>query len=192
MLRKLQPKRVIEVGSGYSSAPALLFDTNQLFMDGSVEYHLIEPHPAGLRRMIKKPDRVAIHEQPVQSVDLALFETLAANDLLFIDSSHISKAGSDVNQILFKILPRLREGVVVHFHDILFPFEYPESWVMRRYLWNKNYLLKAFLQYNQCCKVTYVNDFVARFHAEVLRNLMPLCMKNTGESIYLIRSPSTA
>jgi hypothetical protein len=124
-------------------------------------------------------------------VDPRLIEQLTANDILFIDSSHVSKAGSDVNHIVFELLPRVQAGVLVHFHDVLYPFEYPKEWFKLGVSWNEPYLLRAFLQYNDQFAIMFWNDFVMRFHADTIQQLMPLCLCRpsfgVGGSLWLRR-----
>ena len=96
----------------------------------------------------------------VQNVKLIEFEKLEPNDLLFIDSSHISKIGSDLNYLLFEVLPSLKPGVIIHFHDILYPFEYPYEWIEKGIYWNEAYLLKAFLMHNKNYEILLFNDTV--------------------------------
>jgi hypothetical protein len=114
-------------------------------------------------------------ETPIQHVDMSVVDRLVANDILFVDSSHVSKAGSDVNHILFELLPRLSPGVLVHFHDVLYPFEYPKEWFDLGISWNEVYALRAFLQYNCQFSIRFWNDFMMTFHADEIRRLMPLC-----------------
>ena len=120
-----------------------------------------------------------------------MVDQLAANDILFIDSSHVSKAGSDVNHILFELLPRLAPGVFVHFHDVLYPFEYPREWFELGISWNEPYILRAFLQYNTQFPIRFWNDFMMKFHAEAIQKLMPLCADppafGVGGSLWLQR-----
>jgi predicted O-methyltransferase YrrM len=129
-IRHFKPKRIIEIGSGFSSA--VMLDTRERFAEGEMELTFIEPYPERLLSLINEKDRKStkIIEKPVQSVDLSLFGQLEKNDILFVDSTHVSKAGSDVNFILFQILPLLKKGVLVHFHDVFYPFEYPREWVL--------------------------------------------------------------
>lgn len=119
MLRHFEPRNVIEVGSGFSSAAML--DVNDAFLDRSVGFTFIEPDPDRLLGLLTREDqrRHTIRAQQVQEIALEVFEALDAGDLLFIDSSHVAKAGSDLCYIVFEILPRLRPGVIVHFHDNL-------------------------------------------------------------------------
>ena len=187
MIRFAQPKRIIEIGSGFSSFAML--DTNELFFDGRIRLTFIEPHGDRLRSRLKDNDLgvAEIISRRVQDVELARFDELGAGDILFVDSSHVSKAGSDVNHILFEILPRLSQGVLVHFHDMFYPFEYPQDWFARGDFWNEDYILRAFLQYNSAFKIRIWNQFLGTFHAEKLRESMPLCMKNIGGSLWLQR-----
>jgi hypothetical protein len=98
----------------------------------------------------------------VQEVPLALFETLEAGDLLFIDSSHVSKTGSDVNHLMFEVLPRLAPGVHVHFHDIFLPFDYPRSWVLDLGIyWNEQYVLRALLTLSRGFRVTFGSTYAS-------------------------------
>jgi predicted O-methyltransferase YrrM len=185
MIRHLRPTRIVEVGSGYSSAAIL--DTNELFFENSIRCTFIDPQPQLVRSLLRDDDleRIRIVEDEVQDVDLEMFDGLGANDILFIDSSHVSKVGSDVNHIFFNILPRLHSGVFIHFHDIFYPFEYPLDWVYEGRAWNEAYLLRAFLQYNQQFEIQLFNTFIDWFHKEKYFSEMPLVQKNTGGSIWL-------
>lgn len=185
MIRHLKPKRIIEVGSGFSSCMTL--DTNELFFGGSITTTFIEPYPELLMSLIKNMDKNTIKIIPtrLQDVDLSEFEALQANDILFIDSTHVSKINSDVNRIFFDILPRLSSGVHIHFHDIFYPFEYPKSWVYEGRAWNEMYVLRAFLQNNSAFRVVLMNTFMEHFHESLFQKKMPLCLKNTGGSIWI-------
>lgn len=185
MIRHLRPRRIVEVGSGYSSGAIL--DTNELFFDNSIECTFVEPWPQLLRSLLKNDDleRVKIHEQKLQDVDLGLFEKFAANDIFFVDSSHVSKIDSDVNHILFRILPMLPSGAFIHFHDIFYPFEYPLEWISEGRAWNETYLLRAFLQYNDRFQIQLWNTYLGVFHKDKYFRDMPLVQKNTGGSIWL-------
>ncbi len=184
LLRHLRPKRFIEVGSGFSSCVVL--DTNEHFLERSIACTFIEPYPRLLLSLVGE-QRIALVEQKVQEVDLALFDTLEAGDVLFIDSSHVSKAYSDINHILFRVLPRLRPGVWVHFHDIFYPFEYPEAWLRRGVSWNEAYLLRAYLMDNAAYRVRFFNDYVGKKHHAAVANAMPGFLKNPGGGLWLER-----
>jgi hypothetical protein len=110
---------------------------------------------------------------------------LEANDILFIDSSHVSKAGSDVNHLFFTVLPRLKPGVLVHVHDVFYPFEYPLGWLRQGRAWNELYLLRAFLQYNTAFEMLFFNSFLWKHHKEQLAAKLPRMATNPGGSIWL-------
>jgi predicted O-methyltransferase YrrM len=185
MIRHLRPRRIVEVGSGYSSC--VMLDTNELFFDNSIACTFIDPYPQLLRDLIRESDhtRIRILGKQVQHVDDAVFRELEPSDILFIDSSHLAKTGSDVNYLVFKVLPLLREGVYIHFHDVFYPFEYPREWVYEGRAWNEVYLLRAFMQYNRAFQIQFFTSFLIHKHREVFESLMPLCLKCPGGNLWL-------
>ena len=174
ILRFFKPKRVIEIGSGFSSAEML--DVSDRFLGGTVSFTFIEPFPDRLYGLLSERDRkvCTVEIKPVQEVDLGLFSSLEENDILFVDSSHVAKTNSDVLYILFRIMPVLKKGVIVHFHDIPWPFEYPQRWIEGGRAWNEAYFLRAFLQYNHAFEIVYFNSFVAEHHRNRLAERLPL------------------
>ncbi len=184
IMRALKPKRIVEVGSGYSSA--LLLDVNQRFFQNSIELTFVEPYPERLNKLINESDRrsATIMVDFVQSVSLDVFKELDAGDILFIDSSHVVKTGSDVHFLLFEILPILKSGVYIHFHDVFYPFEYPKQWVFEGKNWNEDYFLKAFLMYNHDFTICLFADYLHKYHAHAFEK-MPLCYKNTGGNLWI-------
>ncbi len=185
MLRHFKPKRVIEIGSGFSSA--VMLDTNDSFLEKSVQFTFIEPYPERLYSLFNAVDRQnqRVIIDSIQNVDLQLFETLESGDILFVDSSHVVKVGSDVAHIMFEILPRLKPGVIIHFHDIFYSFEYPKSWVEMGFAWNEAYVLRAFLQFNPAFDVLYFNSFMGQVYPTDLEQCLPRCLDNTGGSIWI-------
>jgi hypothetical protein len=170
MIRYFKPKRILEVGCGnstYLSAQAVL-----------VNAHDVPPHPCELIGIEPAPNPVvkagfpgltALIAQPLEQVPMSRFERLDADDILFIDSSHVLKIGSDVQYEYLEILPRLRKGVLVHVHDIHFPMEYPRNLVMEsRRFWNEQYLLQAFLAFNDTFEVLWAGNFISVRHPEAL------------------------
>jgi hypothetical protein len=165
-----KPKRMIEVGSGFSSL--ITADVNRRILGNQLEFTCIEPYPrrflidgvGGITRLLCKK---------VQDVDLALYDSLEAGDILFIDSSHVSKVGSDVNHLFFEVLPRLKPGVMVHVHDISLPDEYPRVWVYQGRNWNEQYLLRAFLQHNSEWEIVWMASFMATRYAEEVQQVFP-------------------
>ena len=185
MLRALRPRRVIEIGSGFSSA--LMLDTRERFLGPEVELTFIDPDPSTLKALIREGDRMNLIASPVQAVPLSRFEVLEENDILFVDSTHVSKTGSDVNRIVFDILPILRSGVHVHFHDVFHPFEYPKEWVYEGRAWNEDYLLRAFMQYNSAFEIMLFGTYLVEFHREFFESEMPMCLENPGGSFWIRR-----
>lgn len=184
-VRQLRPRRVIEVGSGFSSA--VLLDTVDAMPDLSVEITFIEPYPDRLHSVLRPgdTDRCEVLAQRVQDVDLARFEALEAGDILIIDSSHVSKTGSDVNVLYLEVLPRLQQGVLVHLHDIGYPFEYPRSWVDEGRSWNEAYLLRAFLAFNDRYRIELWNGCLRAIRPEAFDGIPTM----RGGSQIWIRQP---
>ena len=187
LLRHLRPQRVIEIGSGFSSA--LMIDTNELFLDGRARFTFIDPHPERLLGVLHERDRgrLEIVSKPAQQVDVELFGELGPGDILFVDSSHVCRVGSDVNKIFFEILPRLKVGVIIHLHDIFHPFEYPKDWVYMGRFFTEAYLARAFLMYNHAFQVVLSNSFLHKFHLEQVKSSMPLWGTREGASLWLER-----
>jgi predicted O-methyltransferase YrrM len=184
MIRHLRPKRIIEIGSGFSSA--VMLDTNEQFFDNKIALTFVEPYPQRLYSLLTEADkqRTTIIEKGIQSVPLDTFAALEANDILFVDSTHVSKTGSDVNYILFEILPVLKPGVMIHFHDVFYPFEYPKAWVFAGHNWNEDYILKAFLMYNTTFEITLFSEYIHRYHPNGFAK-MPLTAKNFGGNLWI-------
>jgi hypothetical protein len=170
MLRHTKPKKIIEIGSGFSSS--LMMDTNQYFLDNKINITFIEPYPDILISRMKRGDneKYKIISKKVQSVPLKIFTKLNSGDILFIDSTHVSKFNSDVNYELFDILPILKKGVIIHFHDIFYGFEYPLSWLEMGRAWNENYLLRAFLTNNEEYEILLMNNYLTKKHKTLLIN----------------------
>jgi hypothetical protein len=130
---------------------------------------------------------IALVESGVQEVAVSKFQELEENDLLFIDSSHVSKLGSDVNYLFLEVLPKLNKGVIVHIHDIFYPFDYPFEWIQDGRSWNEAYLLRAFLTGNSQFEILLWNSWLGIKVLVWIQEHSPLFMKNTGGSIYLRR-----
>ncbi|WP_229311521.1 class I SAM-dependent methyltransferase [Larkinella rosea] len=187
MFRHFRPQRIIEVGSGFSSAAML--DTNERFFDSLLQFTFIDPNPERLYGLLRNEDRASatVLASRLQSVPLQGFEKLEKNDVFFVDSTHVSKTGSDVNYIFFEILPRLQSGVLIHFHDIFYPFEYPEEWVLgwKGFGWNESYMLRNFLMYNHDFEILFFNSFMQQNYSAWFSKHMPRFLNNPGGSIWL-------
>jgi hypothetical protein len=185
MTRYIQPGKIIEIGSGYSSC--VILDTNELFFGNSIDCTFIDPHPELLHSLIKESDieRIKIIQKNVQDINIDIFSELSPGDILCVDSSHVSKIDSDVNHIFFEILPHIEKGVYIHFHDVCYPFEYPKEWIYEGRAWNEAYLLRAFLQYNSVFKLQFFSSFLVHFYEDMLSAHMPILMQNPGTSIWI-------
>ena len=187
IIRYFKPKSIIEIGSGFSSA--VMLDTNEIFFNKSINLTFIDPYPERLFSLCKDHEKqtIKVLNLDLQDVDIDVFDNLQENDILFVDSTHVSKTGSDVNKIIFDILPRLNKGVLIHFHDIFYPFEYPKAWVINwsEFGWNEDYILKAFLMYNNQFKIIMFNTFMEHFHKDWFLQNMPNCLKNEGGSLWI-------
>ncbi|HEY2345283.1 MAG TPA: class I SAM-dependent methyltransferase [Xanthomonadaceae bacterium] len=187
MMRVFKPARIIEIGSGFSSA--LMVDTAEQYLP-DCRFTFIDPYspdvipllgnaPSGNFRIIR--ERI----QDVSSEMVQLFQSLEADDILFIDSSHVVKIGSDLSTILFSILPSLKKGVLVHVHDIRYPFEYSEAAIMEGRAWNEIYFVRAFLQYNRAFEIVYFSSYAEREFGDAIARLMPGYVRGTGQSLWL-------
>lgn len=194
MLMHYQPRRVVEVGAGYSTA--VMLDVAERYLLRKPGIVCIDPEPGRLRSALRGNETgLTIHEDIVQNMPLELFTTLEAGDILFIDSSHVLKLGSDVALLFLEVLPRLAPGVIVHIHDIATSFEYPPAWYDEGRAWNEAPALRAFLIFNRAYEILYFCDYMNRFHREAVEKHMPLALRqpkgtpegNTSVSFWMIR-----
>jgi predicted O-methyltransferase YrrM len=185
MLREARPRRIVEVGSGFSSAAML--DLNERVLGGGVRFTFIDPDMKRLRPLLRPEDetRATLIEQRVQEVPLEAFAALGENDILFIDSSHVSKIGSDVNRLYFDVLPALAPGVLIHIHDVAGNLEYPREWLEEGRAWNEQYLLRAFLMNNPAYRIELFTGWLFNTRHDWFRAHMPLCARGGGGQIWL-------
>ncbi|MCB9799922.1 MAG: class I SAM-dependent methyltransferase [Candidatus Omnitrophica bacterium] len=188
LIRSKKPKRIFEVGSGYSSA--LIMDTVEKYYDVNESFRLvcIDPFAERLKEQIGQPtgEQIKIMEQRIQDIDPKMFKELESGDFLFVDSSHVAKAGSDINHIFFHILPLLAKGVWVHFHDIFWPFTYPEAWFTQGRFWSEVYFLRAFLQNNDTFYACLSNDYILQLAAmNKIVEEMPEFLKHDASSFWI-------
>jgi hypothetical protein len=174
MIRHYQPRRVIEIGSGCSTlATAAALEINRRKNGRESHFTAIEPYP-GPTFLNPIPGLTELLQCPLEDVDLALFQELQENDVLFIDSTHAVKCGGDVNRIYLEILPRIRAGVVIHVHDIFLPAEYPKKWLVDEHVfWTEQYLLQAFLAFNQEFEVLWSGSYMHMEHSDELALHIP-------------------
>lgn len=161
MIRHFRPSLIIEVGSGYSTRVL----SKAVLRNGNGQIICVEPYPDDI--ISKLPAVTKVIPDRVQNVSLDLFQQLKDRDILFIDSSHTVKCGGDVNYLLLEVLPRLKKGVIVHFHDIFFPEEFPKDWVLGLHrFWSEQYLLQAFLAFNSQFEILFLNSYMGLKYLE--------------------------
>ncbi len=171
VVRHFRPRRIIEVGSGVSTACLrAAVGLNARDAGSRARITCIEPYPSDA---LKALDDVDLVSRPVQSVPPAVFEELGEGDLLFIDSSHSAKTGSDVACLFLEVLPRLRPGVVVHVHDIYLPYDYSPMSLKTLWHWNETAFLHALLIHNRRLKTLFCLSLLHHDRCEVLRELFP-------------------
>jgi hypothetical protein len=187
ILNSLKPKRLIEVGSGFSSA--LILDTKDEFLKYPLELTFIDPNPQDrLMGLLREEDHksTTIVKDIVQNTPPQTFKKLQENDILLIDNSHVSKTGSDVNYLLTEILPILNKGVIVHIHDIFYPFEYPKEWLLDLKLnWNEIYSVHNFLIFNNAYKIIFFSDFIQHQFEGELKDKVPQFFEGRPGSLWI-------
>lgn len=169
MIREYRPRRIIEIGSGFSTrvTAAAIRRNKELDATYGCELTCIEPHPKDeTRRWIRCIARLV--ESRAQDLPLEMFESLDENDILFIDSSHVLTLGNDVWFEYLEVLPRLKKGVIVHLHDILLPRLYVEHWARMKMFWNEQFLLQAFLAFNSSFEVLWAGNYMHAHHPDLL------------------------
>jgi hypothetical protein len=174
IVRARRPRRVLELGSGYTT---LLIGAacRRNADDGAVTEHVAyDPFPRAQIFGAAPPPPTRLEPLSATAVPLDAFRQLEAGDVLFVDTTHTVKLGSDVNHIVLEVLPELAPGVMVHFHDIFLPWEYPRAWFEEmRYYWAEQYLLQAFLAFNDAFEVLLPAQALARDHPDRLAALVP-------------------
>ena len=170
MIRYWKPRRIIEIGSGYSSRviSAAISQNLKDNPNNPVEYKIVDPYPDEASISIL-PNLSHLEKQRVELLDPSFFEQLGENDILFIDSSHSVKIGSDVNYLILQILPNLAPGVVVHLHDIPMPYEYNKVYATSptfRMFWTESYLLQAFLSLNREYEILLAMNYLMLEHMD--------------------------
>jgi len=174
LVRNLKPKRIIEVGAGYSSRVLVAALEKNLIVDGvRGELLTIDPHPDRFPTEALS-DRVRLIPASVQSIDLDTFLSLEEGDFLFLDSTHVVGIGSDVVREYLEILPRVNRGVLIHAHDIFIPSDYPRKMVLQNLsFWSEQYLLQALLMFNPRFEVVWGSSAMQGFNPEALGQAFP-------------------
>jgi hypothetical protein len=180
LICELKPKRIIEIGCGFSTEIALRASEQA----NGVSIECIEPYPSErFKSLIPKVSRFS--QSLIQNIPVEYFTTLESGDFLFIDTAHVTKRDSDVNYIIFNILPALKPGVIVHIHDIFLPFDYPESWLQEiGIMWNEQYLILAMLMAKGKFKPILLNYYLGKRHiTDLSKRLLKFDIWNLTENL---------
>ena len=191
IVRTRKPRRIIEIGSGNSTLMALEAIAANRREDASYECRVtcIEPYEMPWL----EATGVEVVRERVEQVDLARFAELSANDILFIDSSHVIRPHADVLREFNEILPILADGVLVQIHDIFTPRDYPEAWLRaERRLWNEQYLLEAFLAFNTRFRVLCAANWLKHNHWEAFSRACPMTTQSHEPGAFWIEANRTS
>lgn len=189
-LNELRPRRVLEIGSGFSTL--LMADINHRHFHDAIRLESIDPYP---RTFLDEPldGFNGVSRQRVQTVSLKRFEELRSGDILFIDSSHVCKTGSDVQFLFLHVLPLLQAGVYIHVHDIFLPEDYPQQWVLdENRSWNEQYLLQAILSNSNRYEIVFGSAYAHLRHREALARALNIDVTATyaGSSLWIRKKAS--
>ena len=172
MIRATKPKRIVELGSGHSTLVTAQAARRNASEGNAPTLEVYDPFPSVVTDDL--PGLTRLERIGAQQVPLSVFESLEAGDVLFVDTTHTVKVGSDVNFIVLEALPRLREGVHVHLHDIFLPYEYPKQWLEDYGLyWTEQYLVQAFLLFNSGYEVLAAMHALQRDRRDAMAELLP-------------------
>lgn len=172
LIRHYRPKRIIEIGGGASTLLAATTSIQCLHEDARPKITAIEPYPSAFLAQ-GFPGLTELIPKRLQETPMELFTSLEANDILFIDSTHVLRPGGDVHLEYLEILPRLRPGVLVHVHDVCLPMPYPSVYAGYHWYWNEQYLLQAFLAYNSRFEVLWPGAYMTHHHFTEVTKVIP-------------------
>lgn len=186
ILRYFKPKTIIEVGCGFSThLTQLALNQNKIESPNYSCHHIgIEPYE---RPWLEELD-VTVYRRRIELIDVKLFDVLESGDILFIDSSHVLRPQGDIVTIFFDILPRLKSGVIVHFHDIFTPYDYPKAWIIDEVrIFGEQYMLESFLMYNEEWEILASLNFLKHNYYDELNSVCPMMTKDREPGSFYIR-----
>jgi Methyltransferase domain len=188
MIRSARPGRIIELGSGYTTL-LINMAVKRNREEGAHTQHVVyDPYPREHVLGVDVPTPTRLEAISATDVPLTVFDQMEAGDVLFVDTTHTVKLGGDVNFIILDVLPRLQAGVLVHFHDIFLPWEYPRVWLEKMgYFWAEQYLLQAFLSFNDIFEVLVPAHAISRTHPERLARVIPSFKRGVAPGSFWLR-----
>ena len=182
LIRLYKPRRIIEVGSGFSTLMAreAIAQNQRENAACNCRHICIEPYEMG---WLNDVTGIEIVRQRIEQIDKRIFLELEENDILFIDSSHVIRPQGDVLCEYLEILPTLRNGVLIHIHDIFSPRDYPDQWLINEVkLWNEQYLLEAFMSCNKQFEIVAALNYLRHRHPAKLAEKFPILGKQMAHS----------
>jgi len=190
MIRLFKPAKIIEIGCGYSTLMAMnaVKRNEEENHNYSCDYICVEPYE---NEWLEKSG-LKVTREKVENIDKKIFLDLKANDILFIDSSHITRPQGDVLFEYLEILPILKRGVLVHIHDIFTPKDYLDEWVLGDVkLWNEQYLLEAFMTFNKEYRIVGALNYLKHHYSNEISAKCPVLANRREEepcSLWLVKS----
>ena len=172
LIRQNRPRRILEIGVGNSTLLAIAANAYNEQDGRRACLTSVDPYPWELFRG-GYPGLDELIDRRVQEVPLATFEALEADDILFIDSSHVIRSGNDVHFEFLEVLPRLKPGVLVHVHDVSLPKPYPKVYFDNNLYWNEQYVLQAFLAFNDRFEVIWPGNYMMVTYPERMLETFP-------------------
>ncbi len=179
IVRHYKPRKIVEIGSGNSTLMARNAVVYNQKEDAGYQCKHVCIEPYEMQWLEKLG--IDIVRMKVEDVDLSVFADLGENDILFIDSSHMIRPQGDVLFEYLQLLPMLKPGVIIHIHDIFTPNEYPDEWLKKHFLWNEQYLLEAFLCYNERFKIIGATNYLFHKYNKEFLDKFPVLAKGTYE-----------
>jgi predicted O-methyltransferase YrrM len=181
MVRHYKPRKMIEIGCGSSTLMVQNAIRQNKLEDTEYEFQHICIEPYEQPWLEKLP--VEVIRKRVETIDKSFFQQLEANDILFIDSSHIIRPQGDVLFEYLEILPTLKPGVIIHVHDIFMPKDYPDDWVFVHTFWNEQYLLEAFLTFNSKFRILGALNYLSHHHRQEFIDKCPIFAKQSHREV---------
>lgn len=172
MLRYHKPGRIRQIGCGVTTAIALQATADEPGYDPMIQ--CIEPYPTAFLKQAAAEKRLQLESRPAQDMDTALLADLSPGDLLFVDSTHTVRVGSEVPQIMLEVIPHLPAGVWVHFHDIMLPYDFgPDTLGQELFFWRETAMLYALLVGNASLQLVCAMSMLHHERAAELKRWLP-------------------
>jgi hypothetical protein len=172
MIRHFKPKRLIEVGCGFSSRISSIAARKNRSEGHPINCIFIEPYPTD--RILREKLAGPLVEKKIEDMPLATFQELETGDFLFIDTSHVIKTQNDCCYEYLEIIPSLQPGVIVHIHDIFTPYDYPQEWILQnRFAFNEQYALECLMSGNPALEIILPLHYLWKDHAAAVNRFFP-------------------